>query len=183
MIISSLAITRQTDDGSDALIYIREFKSNQDEENDDIDIDLLKLTQINDEEESYDDPANATNTKSNLPKSKACSIRHQFLLHSALEKMNQDVKFENKLRVSFNRQINGTDYMWIGLVCIMDEYQFYAYITNTNMKIIVSVVDDIFPEEDEAQEYRDGEIKRILVSGNNLAINRFCTVIFEMTSF
>ncbi len=92
-----------------------------------------------------------------------CSIRHQFLLQSALERMNQEIKFENQLRTTY-RQFVGNGYMWIGSICLMDEYRFYGYITNTNVKMIVAVEDDLLPEQEELQKMRDMEIRKVFVS-------------------
>ena len=54
--------------------------------------------------------------------------------------------------------------MWIGFICPIDEYRMYGYITNTNVKMIVSVEDDFLPEQEERQKKRDTEIRKIFVS-------------------
>lgn len=166
MNISSLAILSRTDRGEDQLLYMREFKSNEEGNDNDIDIDLDLFRSVimgEDEMESSRD-ANAdanTNTDTNTDD---CSIRHQFLLQSALQKMNQEIKFDNQLRTTFKEQFTGVDYMWIGLICPIDEYHVYGYITNTNIKIIIAVEDDIFPEQEELHQIRGDEIKKMLVS-------------------
>lgn len=156
--MTSLAISSQRNDGSDHFVYIKEFRSH-DEGNDngnDIDIDAFNSVLLHDDDENQHDSIQTI--------SKECSLRHQFLLQAALESMNQEIVFENRLRKSFSRSFQGADYMWIGIICTLDEYRFYGYITNTNVKIVVSVKDDIFPEQIAAQQSRDGAIKKILVS-------------------
>ena len=164
MTLSSLAIVSRTEEGSDKLLYIKEFKSKHDNDAD-MDLDLFNSLLV--DEETYnitDEPEMNTTSNADAKVSNECSIRHQFRMQSALEKLNQDIQFENNLRISFNQQFRGIEYMWIGLICPIDEYRFYGYITNTNVKIIVSVLDDISPEKQEAQTTRDDEIKKTLVS-------------------
>lgn len=164
MSITSIAITSQNNHSSgDILAYAKEFKTGYDDD-DDVDSDLLNSI-LNLNEQPKDDNDNYTIIKKSKSNEsvKECSIRHQFLLQSALDRMNNDIQFENRLRISYHRQFQGADYMWIGLICTLDEYRFYGYITNTNVKIIISVKDDISPEEEETQRLRDEEIKKIMV--------------------
>lgn len=172
MTLTGLAILSRTEEGSDKLIYIKEFKSNEEDNDADLDLDLFSSVLLDDEDPSTEDLGMGAGVTSNVNASAEskvsndCSIRHQFLMQSALEKMNQDIQFENNLRISFNKPFRGIEYMWIGLICLIDEYRFYGYITNTNVKIIVSIRDDIFPEQEKTQTSRDDEIKKTLVSSD-----------------
>lgn len=177
MTLSSLAIVSRTEDGSDKLLYIKEFKSKHDNDAD-MDFDLFHSLLIDDEDDTMTKEPGTNDTSSNPTNSKhskECSIHHQFRMQSALETLNQDIQYENNLRISFHQQFRGIEYMWIGLICVIDEYRFYGYITNTNVKMIVSVLDDISPEEEEAQTSREDQIKKTLVSqldcGWNVYVN------------
>lgn len=161
MTITSLAIVSQTERGTDQLIYVQEFKSsNPKEGNDhaDLDIDLDLFDSVI--EQGDDDASGSISTRT--PQSaNDCSLRHQFILQSSLEKMNQDIKFDKQLRTTFNDQFQGIEYMWVGLICPIDEYRVYGYITNTNVKIIAAVEDVFLPEQKDLQQMRDEEIKKI----------------------
>ena len=65
--------------------------------------------------------------------------------------------------MTFRQGFRGAEYMWVGFLCLVDEYRFYGYITNTNVKIIVAVEDDLLPGS-EMQIVRDSEVKKTLVS-------------------
>ena len=167
MTISSLAILSRRENGKDELLYIKEFRNNHQQgsssnNDDDIDTDLFQSILLAEENE-YSNTNNPGSYEVSSSRDD-CSLRHQFLLQSALEKMNEDVKFENQLRTTFDRQFVGNDYMWIGFICPIDEYRMYGYITNTNVKIIVAVEDDILSEQEDLQKMRDTEIRKIFVS-------------------
>lgn len=52
--------------------------------------------------------------------------------------------------------------MFRGLICVLDDYRFYGYVTNTAVKIIVAVKDDILTLEKELGEARDDMIRSLL---------------------
>mmetsp|Transcript_19148 Transcript_19148/g.28682 ORF Transcript_19148/g.28682 Transcript_19148/m.28682 type:complete len:204 (+) Transcript_19148:128-739(+) len=162
MSISSLAIFSRRENGKDELLYVKEFRNNHHQQgssnDDDIDTDLFQSILLAEENE-YSNTNNPGSYEAN--RQDDCSVRHQFLLQSGLEKMNEDVKFENQLRTTFDRQFVGNDYMWIGFICPIDEYRLYGYVTNTNVKIIVAVEDDILSEQEDLQKMRDTEIRKI----------------------
>lgn len=161
MTISSLAILSRTESGTDDLLYIKDFNSNN--ELDDIDAVLFQnIITENDGMTSIFTKPRSILYNNNTPHD--CSIYHQSLLQSALEKFNNDIKFENHQRTTFQQPFRGADYMWVGFICLIDGFRFYGYITNTNVKIIVGVEDDFLPEQSEMQIMRDGEVKKTLVS-------------------
>ena len=86
------------------------------------------------------------------------------MLQAALEKLNNDIQFENHQRVTFRQSFRGAEYMWVGFICLLDEFRYYGYITNTNVKIIIGVEDDFLPEQKEMQIMRDNEVKKTLVA-------------------
>ena len=176
MTISNLAILSRNERGTDDLLFVKQFKSNKntDEANEDIisdDIDSILFQNILTVNETTKESIFAKAKSIHHPNSSTsihdCSIRHQTLLQAALEKLNNDVHFENHQRVSFAQPFRGADYMWVGFICLLDEFRFYGYITNTNVKIIVGVEDVFLPEHDELQIMRDNEVKKILVSKNS----------------
>lgn len=175
MTISNLAILSRTERGTDDLLFIKQFKSNtqpiENDHSDDIDAILFQnILTVNETNNNAQNTAgssiftvpqstyHANNTIHN------CSIRHQSLLQAALEKLNNDIQFENHQRVTFRQSSRGAEYMWVGFICLIDEFRFYAYITNTNVKIIAGVEDNLLPEQKEMQIMRDNEVKKTLVS-------------------
>jgi hypothetical protein len=109
-----------------------------------------------------------------------CSLKHQFLLHSAMEIMNkQGVNNSNSKNTApsistlststvptstnlVEASTKGANRMFRGLICIQEEYRFYGYTTNTAVNIIVAVKDDILPIEKEAIYARDDMIQSLL---------------------
>mmetsp|Transcript_5122 Transcript_5122/g.6620 ORF Transcript_5122/g.6620 Transcript_5122/m.6620 type:complete len:197 (-) Transcript_5122:272-862(-) len=160
MTIVSLSIISGNESGSDELLYIKEFQSErQTDENDyDFESDLFQL------EEGEGTSSKADSNPNPTPGSNSCSLHHQFLLQAALEKINQEIKFDNRLRVTFKRQFSDSDYMWVGFICPIESFHFYGYITNTNIKIIVAVEDNILPEQEQVQKKRDDELKAKMIS-------------------
>ena len=83
-----------------------------------------------------------------------CSLKHQFLLHSALELFAD----------ASNSSASGSHgAMFVGFICAMEDFRFYGYRTNTKVKIIVSVKDDILPSKPELQKARDDYIESAMV--------------------
>jgi len=85
-----------------------------------------------------------------------CSLRHQFLLHSALELFGNASKDRNSTSSTHSA-------LFIGFICALDDFRFYGYRTNTGVKIIVSVKDDILPSKHDSQKARDDYIESALV--------------------
>lgn len=97
-----------------------------------------------------------------------CALKHQFLLHSAMEIMkkqgNTSIHSNAATNITRNTSTStttpststltsnpieagakGANQMFRGLICILDEYRFYGYRTNTAVNIIIAVNDDILP--------------------------------------
>eukprot|EP00555_Chaetoceros_dichaeta_P014968 CAMPEP_0198255254 /NCGR_PEP_ID=MMETSP1447-20131203/5406_1 /TAXON_ID=420782 /ORGANISM="Chaetoceros dichaeta, Strain CCMP1751" /LENGTH=206 /DNA_ID=CAMNT_0043941577 /DNA_START=77 /DNA_END=697 /DNA_ORIENTATION=- len=89
-----------------------------------------------------------------------CSLRHQFLLHSALEKLNEGTRNNrvvHRMRVIF--------------LCCADGCRYYGYTTCTNLKIIVGIEDDILPDMEEKQKEKDGEVSSVLTRLHSMYVN------------
>ena len=57
----------------------------------------------------------------------------------------------------------GANHMFRGLICILDEYRFYGYRTNTAVNIIIAVNDDILPIIDkESTNARNNMVQSLL---------------------
>lgn len=159
MAIVSLALfstNNQTNQGG-VLFYIRDFKSfdagdddsrgpavddfEEDLFNLDEDLCPLALTSSND-----------GNTRKETPD---CSLRHQFLLQSAVDQAQ---------RVDCSKIIreNEASDMCLGLICAMEDVLFYGYRTNSHVYIVLGVEDDILPGDHRAQFNRSKQIRSLL---------------------
>lgn len=148
-------------------LYIREFLSDDGSENN---------------KETYDDDAvlfgwsddNTIATTNNNNNTTKCSTRQLFLLHAALDRLEQ----LTTTPVS-GRKINTSNFL--GLLLPREEERVYGYITNTNIKFIL-IIDDDGP-----QFLDDVEIQRLLTDVHDLYIkenimNPFCDVGIQTNS-
>eukprot|EP00548_Thalassiothrix_antarctica_P007436 CAMPEP_0194143694 /NCGR_PEP_ID=MMETSP0152-20130528/12808_1 /TAXON_ID=1049557 /ORGANISM="Thalassiothrix antarctica, Strain L6-D1" /LENGTH=165 /DNA_ID=CAMNT_0038843209 /DNA_START=93 /DNA_END=587 /DNA_ORIENTATION=- len=108
------------------------------------------------------------NTDGFSKRAKECSLRQQFILHSALDRFDElagpPPGFGWREKGS-----TGTDAMWVGLLCPVEEMRVYGYMSTTKMKFLAVVEDSIFMQQQEAnttiqQQQRnvDGEIKQLM---------------------
>jgi hypothetical protein len=71
-----------------------------------------------------------------------CSVRHRFVLHSALDRLEQlttnpDGTMKKKIAIN-----NAKNNNFLGLLLPIEETRVYGYITNTQIKFILIVEDD-----------------------------------------
>lgn len=100
------------------------------------------------------------------------SLKHQFLLNSALETMNHGI--QPKMAANVVPKILKDDpethsssekahaKMYQGLICVMENFRFYGYKTNTGIKIVVGVKNNILPSDTELCKSRDETIQYFL---------------------
>lgn len=77
------------------------------------------------------EPESDTTSKSGAIKSTA-SIRHEIMIHSAIDRIEEFLGSHKK--TSWKRFQRGSH--WVGLICPMEEYDVYGYVTSSDVKII-----------------------------------------------
>jgi hypothetical protein len=97
---------------------------------------------------------------------KLCSIDQQFVLHSALDRLEQLTE-PNGLGAAWRygrpNQL-GHEAMFVGLVGHVDDLRLYAYVTTTKVKIIVACEDAFLPGQAEQGRAHDVALKNLMVS-------------------
>ncbi|KAL3801409.1 hypothetical protein HJC23_007019 [Cyclotella cryptica] len=89
-----------------------------------------------------------------------CCIKHQFALFSAYERLVQ------MLEGGWKGAGVGPDACWMGLVCSVDGFNAYGYVT-TNARYITLVEDVFAPDDAQLQKARENELKTLLVSDDH----------------
>ncbi|GKZ01437.1 trafficking protein particle complex subunit 2-like protein [Mayamaea pseudoterrestris] len=119
-------------------LYLREFQSNHHDS---------AVT----EEELFGLESAADDHQSEAEK---CSVKQQFILHAALDRFDQIVS-----RGQWRKQGDaGTDAMFVGLLCPVEDMRVYGYMTTTQIRILLSVQDN----PDQPQHAVDQSIQRLL---------------------
>jgi len=96
----------------------------------------------------------------------SCSIDQQFLLHTALGRLEQLTEPKGQgaaWRFGRPNQL-GHEAMWVGLVGHVDDVRLYAYVTTTKVKIIVACEDTFLPGQAEQGRAHDVALKNLMVS-------------------
>lgn len=95
-------------------------------------------------------------------KAKECSLRQQFILHAALDRFDElsgpPPGFAWRAPGS-----TGTDAMWVGLLCPVEEMRVYGYMTTTKLKLM-AVVEDSLDTKLNQNRVMEDEVKQVLVS-------------------
>lgn len=171
MALVSLAIISH--DQKEEVLYIRDF-SNAGSSLDDVEYDLFNLPpkhphdggsgvgrsfpSIQDQSQHHNHQQQQQHTKHHPWDD--CSLRHQFLVHAALEKLNEGTRNNSvlhRMRVCF--------------LCCADDCRFYGYTTSTNLRFIVGIEDDILPDENQLQTAKDEEVSSVLTRLHSLYVN------------
>lgn len=146
-------------------LYLRDFSSSQDQDNNnDGDEKADDATDAN-------DPFGFFTTKifkeSSSPLCfQECALRHQFILHASLDRFEEitspSFPSSNNRNNNNNNESNkgvgnssannnrgwrtpgssGNDAMWVGLLCPVDDFKVYGYLTTTSIKILAVMEDD-----------------------------------------
>lgn len=97
---------------------------------------------------------------------KSCSMDQQFVLHSALDRIEQLMEPDGlgaAWRYGRPNQL-GHEAMFVGLVGQCDDLRLYAYITTTKIKIIVACEDAFLPGQADQGRAHDIALKNLMVS-------------------
>ena len=89
----------------------------------------------------------------------SCDAKYEFMLHAASERLD-DILAEGKWK---KPGAAGADACWVGLLCSMDSFNAYGYVT-TNASYVTIIEDGIAPDNVQLQKSRDVELKTLLVS-------------------
>lgn len=95
------------------------------------------------EEDHDDDPFgffHNNSNKSNVPlvSFHDCSLHFQFILHASLDRLEEMTAPGQRWRTP---GATGSEAMWVGLLCPVENYRVYGYLTTTNIKILAIMED------------------------------------------
>jgi len=145
-------------------LYLRDFSSSPDQDNNNDGDEKA------DDATAANDPFGFFTTKifkeSSSPLCfQECALRHQFILHASLDRFeeitspsfpssnnrnnnnNESNKGVGNSSANNNRGwrtpgSSGNDAMWVGLLCPVDDFKVYGYLTTTSIKILAVMEDD-----------------------------------------
>eukprot|EP00591_Stephanopyxis_turris_P013341 CAMPEP_0195520848 /NCGR_PEP_ID=MMETSP0794_2-20130614/17581_1 /TAXON_ID=515487 /ORGANISM="Stephanopyxis turris, Strain CCMP 815" /LENGTH=191 /DNA_ID=CAMNT_0040650283 /DNA_START=42 /DNA_END=617 /DNA_ORIENTATION=- len=127
--------------------------------------DFGKIEETGDDrsDSADDDPFGffSTNEKNRKGSMKESTLRNQFIVHSALDRFEEltGPTSGNRWRTP---GATGSDAMWVGLLCPIEDLRVYGYLTNTNIKIL-AVLEDTF-EPGQQQQARESTLKTLLAN-------------------
>uniref|UniRef100_A0A7S2EIS9 Trafficking protein particle complex subunit n=1 Tax=Trieres chinensis TaxID=1514140 RepID=A0A7S2EIS9_TRICV len=117
-------------------------------------------------------PVNTTTSEAFPPSMNGsrCSLRQQFILHAAIDRFDEltaPMGWGCRWRPT---GAVGTDAMWVGLLCPIEELRVYGYITTTRVRILATVEDGFPPDQAPQQKKREVELKNLLASVHALYV-------------
>jgi trafficking protein particle complex subunit 2 len=137
-------------------LYLREFQD-ENGHGDEIPYEsLFGLTSLS--------PTSSSQPDANAPSSSTspmvdCSLRQQFILHAALDRLEHLAGPPPGYGWRVKSGATGTDGMFVGLLAPIEELRVYGYVTTTKIKFLLVVEDDAVPE---TQPNVDSEIKALM---------------------
>jgi hypothetical protein len=103
----------------------------------------------------------SSSSSSSLPSSQIeCSIKQQFILHSALDRLEQLGGPPPGYGWRVQSGASGTEGMFVGLLLPVEEMRVYGYVTTTKIKFVLVIEED--DTNPESQPTVDLEIKNLL---------------------
>lgn len=139
-------------------LYVREFLDENCQSGEIPYESLFGLTPMAPSSPSSPPDENTPSSSSSSP-SAECSLRQQFILHAALDRLEQLAGPPPGYGWRVKSGATGTDGMFVGLLAPVEELRVYGYVTTTRIKFVLVVEDDAVPE---AQANVDAEIKALL---------------------
>jgi hypothetical protein len=101
-------------------------------------------------------------------KAKECSLRQQFILHAALDRFDELAGPPPGYGWR-ESGASGTDAMWVGLLCPVEEMRVYGYTTTTRLKLL-AVVDDTTSTRRVESQIMEDEVKQLLIKIHELLV-------------
>eukprot|EP00970_Alexandrium_tamarense_P014365 scaffold4049_cov204-Alexandrium_tamarense.AAC.52 len=132
-------------------LYMRDFPSN-------LFFDIYSQPLDSSSDDFFGDSIQETTTKQQ--QQWPCSMKYQFMLHSACERM-EEVLREGGWKIPGSGS-SGVDACWVGLLCGIDGFNAYGYVT-TNTRYIALVEDAIAPENVQLQKSRENDLKTLIL--------------------
>jgi hypothetical protein len=103
-------------------------------------------------------------------RAKECSLKQQFILHAALDRFEEllvgdDVSWRDP-------NATGSNAMWVGLLCPVEDMRVYGYVTTTKFKLM-AVVEDIVTAKPIQTKVMEEELKQLLITVHKLLVEYF----------
>ena len=151
-------------------LYLKDFRGSRDisESDESFPVDMFDLAREASQPAPASDGAGAGDGAGPLDAEigKSCSIDQQFVLHSALDRLEHLME-PNGLGAAWRygrpNQL-GHEAMFVGLIGHVDDLRLYAYITTTKIKIIVACEDAFLPGQADQGRAHDVALKNLMVS-------------------
>lgn len=104
-------------------------------------------------------------TKSDARANESCSLHHQFIIHAALDRFEEITgpMAGNRWRTP---GATGSNAMWVGLLCPIEEVRVYGYLTNTSIKFMAVIKDG----DDRRQSIREADLKSLFANAHQLYV-------------
>jgi hypothetical protein len=159
-------------------LYLREFQDAQNSMNDDVPYEtLFGLSPSLNSSSSQPDEKPPSSPATSPPVE--CSVRQQFILHAALDRLEQLAGPPPGYGWRVKSGATGMDGMFVGLLAPMEELRVYGYVTTTKVKFILVVEDDAVPE---AQPNVDSEIKNLMKQLHELYVQEMLNPFRDVTA-
>jgi trafficking protein particle complex subunit 2 len=101
-------------------------------------------------------------------RAKDCSLRHQFLLHEALDRL-EELSGPPPGWAWREPTAQGIDAMWVGLLTPVEGFRVYGYVTTTNIKIL-GVMDDSLSLRPLQAKIVEDELKKLFACVHELLV-------------
>eukprot|EP00568_Trieres_chinensis_P005023 CAMPEP_0183296030 /NCGR_PEP_ID=MMETSP0160_2-20130417/3759_1 /TAXON_ID=2839 ORGANISM="Odontella Sinensis, Strain Grunow 1884" /NCGR_SAMPLE_ID=MMETSP0160_2 /ASSEMBLY_ACC=CAM_ASM_000250 /LENGTH=197 /DNA_ID=CAMNT_0025457597 /DNA_START=42 /DNA_END=635 /DNA_ORIENTATION=+ len=102
-------------------------------------------------------------SKSEARANDSSSLRHQFIIHAALDRFEEITGSGNRWRTP---GATGSNAMWVGLLCPIEDVRVYGYLTNTSIKFMAVIEDG----GNSRQPLRESELKSLFASLHDLYV-------------
>jgi len=146
MVLISLCIVGKSNEP----LFLREFSDDYSNREDILEAELFGLT-----------VSDRGVTDGFSSKAKNCSLKQQFVLHAALDRF-EELAGPPPGFAWRESGSTGTNAMWVGLLCPMEDMRVYGYQTTTQMKIM-AVVEDSITSQQLQNQLLEEEVKQLLV--------------------
>lgn len=101
----------------------------------------------------------------------SCSLRHQFVLHGAMDRFEALAGPQPTNKFSWRAPgTMGPEAMWVGLICPVEDMRVYGYVTTTKLRFMAIVEDAFLPDQINQQEARETELKNLMYNIHSLYV-------------
>lgn len=96
-----------------------------------------------------------------------CSLRQQFILHDALDIFDEISGPPPGFAWRGQRNVTGTEAMWAGCLCPIEDMRVYGYMTTTQIKLLITILDDPMSSDQRAE---DQNVKNLAIKLHGLYV-------------